>query len=121
MMRTMLKSKLSYATIIDAHLYYKGSITIDENLMEAADLREHEKVSVLNLNNGARLKTYVIKGKRNSGMICLNGPAARLGCKGDKVIVLSYGLYNEEELKSFKTTFVEVDEKNNVKNTHLAG
>jgi aspartate 1-decarboxylase len=116
----MLKSKIYYATITNLELYYKGSITIDEKIMEEADLREGEKVEVLNLNNGVRLETYVIKGKRDSGIICLNGPAARLGFKGDKIIILSYGLYNEEELKDLKAKFVELDEANRIKNTYLA-
>ena len=120
MIRTMLKSKVYYATISDLQLYYKGSITIDENIMEAADLREGEKVDVLNLNNGTRLQTYVIKGERDSGVICLNGPAARLGFKGDKIVVISYGLYQEEELKNLKSKHIELDEQNKIKNTHLA-
>lgn len=120
MMRIMLKSKISYATITEAQLYYKGSITIDEALMEEAGLRTGEKVEVLNVNNGSRFETYVIKGKKNSGIICLNGPAARLGVEGDKVIVLSYALYTEEELKTLHTKFVELDERNRVKNTYMA-
>jgi len=120
MMRTMLKSKISYAVVNDAQLYYKGSITIDESIMEAADLKQGEKVDVLNLNNGVRLQTYVIKGIKNSGVICLNGPAARLGFKGDKIVIISYGLYQEEELDKLKGKYVEVDEQNKIKNTYLA-
>jgi len=116
----MLKSKVSYAVISDAELYYKGSITIDQNIMEAADLKEGEKVDILNLNNGARLQTYVIKGTRDSGVICLNGPAARLGFKGDKIVIISYGLYNEEELGKLKGKYVEVNEQNKITNTYLA-
>ena len=119
MLRIMLKSKIYYATITDTQLYYKGSITIDEKIMKEADLLEGEKVEVLNLNNGNRLETYVIKGKRK-GVICLNGPAARLGVKNDKIIILSYALYNEEELKRLKVKFVELDERNKVKNSYLA-
>jgi len=119
-MRTMLKSKVSYAVISDAELYYKGSITIDQSIMEAADLKEGEKVDVLNLNNGSRLQTYVIKGTKDSGVICLNGPAARLGFKGDKIVIISYGLYTEEELEKLKGKYVEVDEQNKIKNTYLA-
>lgn len=121
MMRMMLKSKIFHATITAAELHYRGSITVDEDIIEKADLKENEKVEVLNLNNGSRLETYVIKGKRTSGTICLNGPAARLGHKGDKVIILSYGLYSEEELKRLKPVIVELDEKNRIKDTHLAG
>ncbi len=120
MMRIILKSKVSYATITDLQLYYKGSITIDEDIMDMADLKEHERVDVLNLNNGVRLQTYVIKGERGSGMICLNGPAARSGYKGDKIIIISYGCYNPEELKTFKSKFVELDEQNKIKNSYLA-
>jgi len=119
MLRIMLKSKIYYATITDTQLYYKGSITIDEKIMKEADLLEGEKVEVLNLNNGNRLETYVIKGKRK-GVICLNGPAARLGVKNDKIIILSYALYNEEELKRLKVKFVELDERNKIKNSYLA-
>jgi aspartate 1-decarboxylase len=120
MLRIMLKSKVYYATVTDLQLYYKGSITIDEKIIKAGDFLEGEKVEVLNLNTGARFSTYVIKGKRNSGIICLNGPAARLGFKGDKLIILSYALYSEEELKRWKIRFVELDERNRVKNTYLA-
>lgn len=120
MMRIMLKSKISYATITDAQLYYKGSITVDEDIMEAADLLEHERVDVLNVNTGTRLQTYIIKGERGSGTICLNGPAARTAFKGDKIVIVSYGTFDEEALKTFKTKFVEVDGQNKVTNTYLA-
>lgn len=119
-MRIMLKSKISYAVLTGLELYYKGSITVDEEIMEAAGLKEGERVDVLNLNNGARLQTYVIKGEKGSGVICLNGPAARSGFKGDKIILVSYGIYNEEELINFKSQYVELDENNKVKNTYLA-
>ena len=120
MMRAMLKSKVSYATVTQAELYYKGSITIDEEIMLAADLKEHERVEVLNVNNGARLQTYVIKGKPGTGVICLNGPAARSGYKGDKIIVVSYGWLNDEQAKDFKTKFVELGDKNEITNTYMA-
>ena len=87
---TVLKSKISYATITHTELYYVGSITIDEAIMEQANLRENEKVQVVNLNNGERLDTYVIKGERNSNVIGLNGPAARKGAVGDELFILSY-------------------------------
>ena len=116
----MLKSKISYAVVTNSELYYKGSITIDEKIMEASGLREAERVDVLNLNNGARIQTYVIKGKKGSGVICLNGPAARCGFKGDKLTIISYGIYSEEELKDFKSQYVELDERNKIKNTYLA-
>lgn len=120
MMRIMLKSKIYYAVITDLQLYYRGSITIDEQIMEEANLKEGERVEVLNLNNGARLKTYAIKGKRGDGLICLNGPAARLGFKGDKVVILSYAIYSEEEIAELKAKYVELDEKNQIQNTYLA-
>lgn len=120
MMRTMLKSKIYYATVTEAELYYKGSITIDEEIMKKSGLLEHEKVEVLNLNNGSRIETYVIKGKPKSGIICLNGPAARTGVVGDKLIILSYALYNEEEAKKQKPLVVELDDDNKIKNTYLA-
>ncbi|OPX29676.1 MAG: aspartate 1-decarboxylase [Candidatus Omnitrophica bacterium 4484_171] len=119
MLRTMLKSKIYYAVVTEAELYYRGSITIDEAIMQEADIKEGEKVEVLNLNNGVRIETYAIKGGKGSGIICLNGPAARTGFKGDKIIILSYGIYNDGELKNYKAKFVEVDEKNEVKNTFL--
>lgn len=117
----MLKSKIFYATITDACLYYRGSITIDEVLLKAANLREGEQVDVLNLDNGSRIRTYAIKGKKNSGEICLNGPAARSGAIGNRVAILSYGIYTEKELKKYKAWIVEVDGKNRVKNSRLAG
>lgn len=120
MMRTMLKSKIYYATVTDMQLYYKGSITIDEDIMEKADLLGNEKVEVLNMNNGSRIETYVIKGKRGSGVVCLNGPAARTGIKGDKLVIVAYGIYNEDEVKNVKPNCVELDETNKVKNIHVA-
>ena len=87
-----LKSKIAYAKITQTELFYRGSITIDEAWMEQANLRENEQVHVVNLNNGARLETYVIKGKKGSGIIALNGPAARCGMIGDEVMILSYAL-----------------------------
>lgn len=120
MMRCMVKSKISYARVTGAELYYQGSITIDEAVMEKADILPGEKVQVVNLNNGSRLETYVIKGEKNSGTICLNGPAARLGVKGDVIFILSYGLFDREELKKHKVRFVELDENNAVKNSHVA-
>jgi aspartate 1-decarboxylase len=120
MMRIMLKSKVSYATLTDLQLYYKGSIAIDEDIIEQANLRPGERVDILNLNTGARLQTYVIKAQRGSGEVCLNGPAARCGCKGDKIIIIAYGFFSEEEVKTQKANYVELDEKNKIKNTYLA-
>ncbi len=107
-----MKSKIHRATVTEANLNYVGSITIDESLMEAADLLENEKVQIVNNNNGARLETYVIPGPRGSGVICLNGAAARLVQPGDVVIIISYAVISQEELSSHKPTIVFVDEKN---------
>ena len=115
MFRTILKSKIHRARITEANLYYEGSITIDEKLMQAADLIEGEKVEVFNLNNGHRLETYAIKGKSGSGVICLNGPAARGACEGDSVIIVSYFLADEKEAKSLKAKIIKVDERNRIK------
>ena len=102
----VLKSKIHRVRITQAELHYVGSITIDETLMEAANIIEGEKVQVVNVNNGERLETYVIKGERNSGMVCLNGPAARLAHVGDIVIVISYCSLEFEEAKKFKPTLI---------------
>lgn len=112
MYRTMMKSKIHRATVTEANLNYIGSITIDEDLMEAADLLENEKVQIVNNNNGARLETYVIPGPRGSGVICLNGAAARLVQPGDNVIIISYAQMSAEELRSHKPTVVFVGENN---------
>ncbi len=120
MMRIMLKSKISYAKITETELHYKGSVTIDEELIKAANLYEGERVDVLNLNNGSRLQTYVIKGRRDSGIVCLNGPAARLGIVGDKIIIVSYGIYDEGECAKHKANYLELDEQNKIKNTYMA-
>lgn len=109
----VLKSKIHKVTITQADLNYIGSITIDEALMEAANIIENEKVQILNLNNGERIETYVIKGERNSGIICLNGPAARKAAVGDVVIILSYASMPFEEAKNFKPTLVFPDTKTN--------
>jgi aspartate 1-decarboxylase len=114
MQRTMMKSKIHRATVTDANLNYVGSITIDRTLMEAADLREYEQVQVVDIDNGARLETYVIEGAPGSGTICLNGAAARLVQRGDKVIVISYGVYDEAELGEHQPIVVLVDESNAV-------
>ncbi|OAB44312.1 aspartate 1-decarboxylase [Paenibacillus glacialis] len=112
MFRHIMKSKIHRATVTEANLNYVGSITIDENLMEASDLLENEKVQIVNNYNGARLETYVIPGPRGSGVICLNGAAARLVQPGDVVIIISYAVISQEELSSHKPTVVFVDEKN---------
>ena len=109
----VLKSKIHMVTITAANLQYVGSVTIDEDLMDAANLIENEKVNVLNLNNGERLETYVIKGKRGSGQICLNGAAARKVVVGDVVIIMSYAVVDFQEAKTFKPTVVFPDTKTN--------
>ena len=112
MWREMMKSKIHRATVTDANLQYTGSITIDENLMSAADLREYEKVQVVNINNGARLETYVIKGLPGKGEITLNGAAARLAHPGDKVIIISYMHICEDDINGYSPKLVFVDEHN---------
>lgn len=115
MFRTVLKSKIHKATVTQADLDYEGSITIDETLMKKADLLPGEKVEVFNMNNGTRFETYVIKGENNSGVICLNGPAAHLGSVGDKVIIVSYLLVEEEQAHTIKPKLVYVDERNQLR------
>jgi aspartate 1-decarboxylase len=111
-MRTMLKGKIHRARVTDANLNYEGSITIDELLMEAADILPYEKVQVLDIDNGARLETYAITGELGSGVICINGAAARLVSTGDKVIILAYGIVTEEEAKKVKPKLIRVNERN---------
>jgi aspartate 1-decarboxylase len=115
MLRTLLKSKIHRARVTEANLYYAGSITIDARLMDKADILEGEKVEVLNLNNGHRLETYAIKGKAGSGVICLNGPAARGSCVGDQVIIVSYVLAEDKEAKKIKPRIISVNERNQLK------
>ncbi|HLO58562.1 MAG TPA: aspartate 1-decarboxylase [Bacteroidales bacterium] len=109
----ILKSKIHRVTVTEANLNYMGSITIDEDLMDASNLIENEKVQVVNINNGERLETYVIKGQRGSGVICLNGPAARRTCVGDVVIIMSYASMDFEEAKRFKPRIVLPDTNTN--------
>ncbi len=115
MMIQVVKSKIHRVKVTEADINYVGSITIDENLMDAADLIENEKVQIVNINNGERIETYVIKGKRGSGVICLNGPAARKAVVGDIVIVISYGLIDKVEALSFKPALVFPDDNNRIK------
>ena len=114
MYRIMLKSKIHRATITQADLNYEGSLTIDQDLLDRADILMHEKVAVVNINNGARFETYVIPGERGSGIICLNGAAARLGEVGDKVIIISYANMTTEELKNLNADKVvdQIKDKN---------
>ena len=111
-MRTMLKSKIHRATVTEANLDYEGSITIDRTLMEAADIIPFEQVHVVDVNNGSRLVTYAIEGQADSGVICLNGAAARLVSPGDRVIIISYADYETAELEGYAPTIVHVDSAN---------
>jgi aspartate 1-decarboxylase len=112
MLLEMLYSKIHRATVTDANLNYVGSITIDEELMEASKMRVGQKVEILNINNGERFSTYVILGERGQRDICLNGAAARKVHKGDKVIIVAYATYNDLELETYKPTVVLVDDDN---------
>ncbi len=110
----LMKSKIHRARVTEANLNYVGSITIDEDLMDIADLMKNEKLQIVNNNNGNRFETYVIPGERGSGMICLNGAAARLVHPGDVIIIISYGLFERNEAKEFNPKIVFVDENNKV-------
>lgn len=110
----MLKGKIHRATVVQAELDYVGSITVDEELLEAAGILEYEKVQIVDVNNGSRFETYTICGERGSGMICLNGAAARCVSTGDKIIIMAYGQYDSEEAKNHKPSVVFVDEKNKI-------
>ena len=114
MRRILLKSKIHNANVTQSNLYYAGSITIDEDLMEKGDIAESERVQVVNLNNGARFETYVIRGERGSGTICLNGPAARLGGVGDIIHILTYATYNDDEVKGHNPTILILNDKNEI-------
>jgi aspartate 1-decarboxylase len=110
--RRMLKSKIHRAVVTDANLHYVGSVTIDPDLLEAADILEHEQVAVVDIDNGARLETYAIAGVRGSGDLCLNGAAARLVQPGDRVIVISYADYDDAEMDGYAPRVVHVDTSN---------
>ena len=110
--RRMLKSKIHRATVTDANLNYEGSITVDRDLLDAADIKVYEQVFVVNINTGARFETYAIEGPRGHGDMCLNGAAARLAEVGDLVIVMSYGEYAEEDLDGFEPAVIFVDQRN---------
>jgi len=115
MYRTLMKSKIHRARVTEANLNYVGSVTIDEDLLRKVDILPHEKVQIVNNNNGARLETYVIPGESGSGVICLNGAAARLVQKDDIVIIVSYAQVSQEELSSFKPKVAIMNEKNEIK------
>jgi aspartate 1-decarboxylase len=110
----MCKGKIHRATVTQANLNYVGSITIDQDLLDAANIYPYEKVQVVNINNGSRLETYTISGARGSGVICLNGAAARLTAEGDKVIIISYAQFTEEEIRNLVPEIVFVDENNKI-------
>jgi len=118
-MRTLLKSKIHRARVTEVNVSYEGSITIDKNLMLAADIVPYEKVDVLNVNNGARFNTYAIEGQADSGEICVNGAAARLAAKGDILIILTYHDIEEEKLHGYQPRLVYVDAENKI--THTQG
>lgn len=115
MLQEFLFSKIHRATVTDANLNYVGSITIDETLLKSANMREWQKVDILDVDNGERFQTYIIKGEPDSGCICLNGAAARKVQPGDKVIIITYANLTPEEIKTHKPTVVIVDEKNKIK------
>lgn len=110
----MFRSKIHRAVVTMAELYYEGSITVDKELLEAADILPYEKVQVVNLNTGSRLETYTLEGPAGSGMICLNGPAARLGAVGDEVIIITYTTMSDEEAKKNKPKIILVDKNNKI-------
>jgi aspartate 1-decarboxylase len=119
MRRELCKSKIHGATVTDANIYYEGSLTLDLDLIEAADLVAYERIQVVNINNGSRLETYVIPGARGSGTVALNGAAARLGAVGDNVILISYAHYEESEITGHEPRLVFVDENNRVAKRNL--
>lgn len=124
MFLTLMKSKIHRAVVTEANLNYVGSITIDEDLMDKAELMHNEKVQIVNNNNGKRFETYIIPGERGSGTICLNGAAARLVHPGDIIIIMAFALFEKEEAKTFKPTIVLLDENNTVnlvKNEEIHG
>lgn len=116
MLKIMMKSKIHRARVTESNLHYEGSITIDETLMEQADIIPYEQVQIYNVTNGERFTTYAIKGDKNSGVICINGAAAHKAKKDDLIIIASYASYDEKELATFKPKKVYVDDNNRVKN-----
>jgi aspartate 1-decarboxylase len=114
MLRCILRAKIHIATVTESNLSYEGSITIDEKILEKAEILPYEQVMISNFNNGERFETYVIPGKRGSGEICLNGPAARKGINGDKIVIFCYGFIEEKKMKRFKPKIIILDEKNKI-------
>ncbi|MFT5170074.1 MAG: aspartate 1-decarboxylase [Candidatus Omnitrophota bacterium] len=115
MMIEFLKSKIAHGTVTEADLHYEGSITVDRDLLSEANIIPGEKVQVLNINNGQRFETYAIEGDAGSGVLCLNGPAARLSLVGDKIMIISYCLLAQEEAKSFKSIVINLDTNNKIR------
>ena len=113
MLNEFLYAKIHRATVTEANLNYIGSITIDKILLDKVNLKENQRVEILNINNGERFSTYIIAGEENSGIICLNGAAARKAEVGDKIIIVAYAMFNPDEIKDFKPSIVIVDENNN--------
>lgn len=114
MLRCMLRAKIHRATVTDSNIAYEGSMTVDEALLDAVGIKSYEQVRVSNLNNGERFETYIIPGKRESGIICLNGPTARKCLIGDVIMIFSYGYYTEEEITDFSPKVIRLDEKNRI-------
>jgi aspartate 1-decarboxylase len=114
MLRCMLRAKIHMATITESNIAYEGSITIDEAILENAGMLPYEQVMISNVNNGERFETYIIPGKKNSGKICLNGPTARKGVVGDKIIIFCYGYFEEGEIRDFTPKIIHVNAKNRI-------
>ncbi len=114
MLRCMLKAKIHQAKVTDSDILYEGSLTVDKTLLDAAGINPYEQIMVSNLNNGERFETYVMPGKENSGIVCLNGPTARKGTKGDVIIIFSYCYYTEDEIKDFSPNVIMLDENNRI-------
>jgi len=110
----MLRAKIHMATVTDSNLMYEGSLTVDGEILNAASIRPYEQIMVSNLHTGERFETYVIAGEKNTGVICLNGPTARKGTKGDKIIIFCYGYYKEDEIVNFNPKIVRLDENNRI-------
>ena len=115
MILTLCKSKIHRARVTQAELYYEGSLTVDTDLLRASRILPYEKVQVVNVNNGERFETYIIPGEAGSGVICLNGPAARLGTVGDEVIIIAYAEFEESEAAGYQPTVVLIDQKNKIR------
>ena len=114
MLRCMLRAKIHMATVTESNIAYEGSITIDEALLKEAGMLPFEQVMISNVNNGERFETYIIPGRKNSGEICLNGPTARKGVVGDKVIIFCYGYFDDSGIKNFKPKIIHVNSKNRI-------